>query len=74
MTNPSLLRCSTLSLVTILTAILAIPSFAQDANDTDWKTRLDTTTRPNLPTWLTPIITPSGLTAPQDDPDPAGTR
>ena len=33
--------------------------------DDEWKTRLDSDTRPQVPDWLTPIITPQGLTTPE---------
>lgn len=36
--------------------------------DAEWKTRLDSDARPDLPTWLTPIVTPQGLANPQHIP------
>jgi hypothetical protein len=42
--------------------------------DAEWQTRLDTDTRPNLPTWLTPIVTPQGLTTPEYEPIITGGR
>ena len=43
--------------------------------DDEWKAHLDSPARPDLPTWLTPIVTPQGLSAPQyEPPNTARTR
>lgn len=39
--------------------------------DTEWKTRLDSDTRPDVPSWLRPIIGAEGLSNPQFDDIPS---
>ena len=50
-------------------AVMPYYEFADSGRltDTEWKARLDSDARPDVPSWLRPIITAEGLTAPTLD-------
>jgi hypothetical protein len=52
-------------------AVMPYYEFTHDARltDAEWKTLLDSAQRPRLPAWMSPIIAPSGLSAPKLKPD-----